>query len=191
MADSGTKPGRRKTPFWQRALPWVAGILLVAGIAAAIQVWVIHPKKAPEVFTKAPVKDVSAVPKSIKLDPAVKTLARDFIQTAVARKNLRHAYSLVGPEIRQDQTLKEWMTGQIAVVPYPADAIDIAPFKIDYSYPREALLEVMLLPKAKAKIRATDFYLGVKKIGTGSKAHWVVVSWVPHVAPMIPNAANG
>ena len=61
MADSGTKPGRRKTPFWQRALPWVAGILLVAGIAAAIQVWVIHPKKAPEVFTKAPVKDVSAV----------------------------------------------------------------------------------------------------------------------------------
>ena len=45
------------------------------------------------------------------------------------------------------------MTGQIAVVPYPADAIDVAPFKIDYSYPREALLEVMLLPKATAKIR--------------------------------------
>ncbi len=49
----------------------------------------------------------------------------------------------------------------------------------------------MLLPKAKAKIRPTDFYLGAKKVGTGSKAHWVVTSWVPHVAPMIPSADAG
>ena len=125
----------------------------------------------------------------MKLDPAVKTLARDFILTAVARKNLRHAYTLVGPEIKQGQTLKQWMTGNIAVVPYPADAIDVAPFRIDYSYPREALIEVMLLPKAKAKIRATDFYLGVKKVGKGSNAHWVVTSWVPHVSPMVPSDA--
>ena len=27
------------------------------------------------------------------------------------------------------------MTGNIAVVPYPADAIDFAPYKIDFSYP--------------------------------------------------------
>ncbi len=115
------------------------------------------------------------------------TLARDFIETAVARKNLRHAYTLVGPEIRNGQTLKQWMTGNIAVVPYPADAIDVAPFKIDYSYPREALLEVMLLPKATAKIRPTDFFLGTKKVGTGPNAHWVVTSWVPHVSPMVPS----
>ena len=157
-----------------------------------IQKWAIHGTKKVQVFTKAPVKDVSKVPKSVKLDPAVKTLARDFIETAVARKNLAHAYTLVGQDIKQGQTLKQWMTGNIAVVPYPADAIDVAPFRIDYAYPREALIEVMLLPKAKAKIRATDFYLGVKKIGTGAKAHWVVTSWVPHVSPMVPsdNANN-
>ena len=190
VANSGTKPGRRKTPFWQRALPWVAGLVLVAGVAVAIQTWVIHPAKKAEVFSKAPVKDVSGTPKTVKLDPAVKQLARNFIESAVARKDLRQAYNLVGPEIKQGQTLKEWMTGNIAVVPYPADAIDFAPFRIDYSYPRQALLEVMLLPKAKYKIRPTDFYLGVNKVGTGAKAHWVVNSWVPHVAPMIPNAQN-
>ncbi len=78
------------------------------------------------------------------------------------------------------------MTGNIAVVPYPADDIDVAPFRIDYSYAREALIEVMLLPKAKAKIRATDFYLSARKVGKGSNAHWVVTSWVPHVSPMVP-----
>jgi hypothetical protein len=192
VANSGTKPGRRKTPFWQRALPWVAGILLVAGIATAIQKWAYHPAKNVQLFTKAPVKDVSGVPKSIKLDPAVKTLARDFIATAVARRNLRHAYTIVGPELKQGQTMKQWLTGNIAVVPYPAAAIDVAPFRVDYAYPREALIEVMLLPKATAKIRATDFYLGAKKVGSGAKAHWVVTSWVPHVSPMVPSDnANG
>ena len=69
VANSGTKPGRRKTPFWQRALPWVAGIILLAGIAAAIQAWAYHPAKKAEVFPKAPVKDVSGVPKSVEARP--------------------------------------------------------------------------------------------------------------------------
>jgi len=192
VANSGTKPGRRKTPFWQRALPWAAAILLLAGIVAALQAWAYHPSKSAETFSKAPVKDVSKLPKSGKLDPAVKTLARDFITSAVARKNLAHAYNLVGPEIKQGQTLKQWMSGNIAVVPYPAADIAVAPFRIDYAYPREALIEVMLLPKASAKIRATDFYLGARKVGQGPTAHWVVTSWVPHVSPMVPsdNANN-
>jgi len=187
VADSGTKPGRRKTPFWQRALPWVAAILLVAGVAAAIQKWAYHPAKKVQVFTKAPVVDNSVTPKSVKLAPGVRAVARDFIQTAVARRNLAHAYTIVGQEIKQGQTLKQWMTGNIAVVPYPAGDILAAPFRIDYSYPKEALLEVMLLPKATAKIRPTDFYLGLKKVGTGAKAHWVVTSWSPHVSPMVPS----
>jgi hypothetical protein len=192
VANSGTKPGRRKTPLWQRALPWVAGVVLLVGVIAAIQAYAYHADKKIETFTKQPVKDVSQVPKSTKLDPAVKTLARQFIESAVARKNLAHAYTLVGPEIKQGLTLKQWMKGDIAVVPYPADDIEVAPFRVDYAYPREALIEVMLLPKATAKIRPTDFYMGAKKVGTGAKAHWVVTSWVPHVAPMVPsdNANN-
>jgi len=192
VANSGTKPGRRKTPFWRRAIPWVAGLVLFVGIVAVIQTYAYHATKKVEVFTNQPVKDVSQVPKSTKLDPAVKTLARDFIETAVARKDLAHAYTIVGQEIKQGQTLKQWMTGNIAVVPYPANDIEVAPFRVDYSYKRSALIEVMLLPKANAKIRPTDFYMGAKKVGTGAKARWVVTSWVPHVSPMVPsdNANN-
>ncbi len=186
MANS--KPARRPdTPWWHYVLPVVAGILLIVGIAAAVQRWAFHPSKNAQVFTKAPVVDNSGTPKSVKLEPAVKDLARDFIKTAVARRNLAHAFTLVGPQIKQGQTLKQWMTGNIAVIPYPANDIAFAPFRIDYSYPREALLEVMLLPKPNAKIRPTDFYLGVNKVGTGAKAHWVVTSWSPHVSPMVPS----
>ncbi len=191
MANS--KPARRRdTPWWQYALPWVAAILLIVGVAAAVQRWAFHPSKNAQVFSKAAVQDNSATPKSVKLEPAVRAVARDFIRTAVARQNLAHAYTIVGPQLREGQTLKQWMTGNIAVIPYPADDIAFAPFRVDYSYPKEALLEVMLLPKAKAKIRPTDFYLGVNKVGTGAKAHWVVTSWSPHVSPMVPtdNASN-
>ena len=69
MANSGTKPGRRKTPFWQRALPWAAGIILLAGIVAAIQAWAYHPAKKVEVFSKAPIKDVSHAAEERKARP--------------------------------------------------------------------------------------------------------------------------
>jgi len=191
VAETTSKPSRRKTPFWQRALPWVAGIVLVVGIAAGLQAWAFHPKKKAQVFNNSPVKDVSKVDKTVPLDPAARQVAKEFILTAVARTNLRRAYVLAGPEIKQGQTLKQWLTGNIAVVPYPADAIQAAPFKIDFSHKNHALIEVILLPKANATIRSTDFYLGMDKIGTGAAAHWVVNSWVPHVAPMIPSDSTG
>jgi len=77
------------------------------------------------------VKDVSKVPSSKKLDPQAKRAAQEFILTAVARKNLRKAYGLAGPQIKQGQSLKEWMTGNIAVVPYPVNELKLAPMKID------------------------------------------------------------
>jgi hypothetical protein len=128
---------------------------------------------------------------TVPLDPAARQVAREFILTAVARTNLRRAYELAGPGIKQGQTLKQWLTGNIAVVPYPANAIQAAPFRIDFSHKNHALIEVILLPKANAKIRPTDFYVGLDKVGAGATAHWVVNSWVPHVSPMIPSASTG
>ena len=191
VADSRSKSGPPKTPFWQRALPWAAGALLVLGIAFAVQAWVIHPSKKAEVFSSGPVKDVSGKEKNVPLDPTARQIAREFILTAVARKNLRRAYDIAGPQLKQGQTLAQWLTGNIAVIPYPADSIEAAPFKINFSHKREALIEVILLPKAGAKIRPTDFYLGLTKLGSGAKAHWVVNSWVPHVAPMVPTDNAG
>jgi hypothetical protein len=179
-----------KKPTWRKALPWAVGVGAVAGGIAALIIFVGntgHSTATP--LSDKPAKDVSQVPKTIKLDPAARRVARDFILTAVARKNLRHAYTLVGPGIKQGQTMKEWMTGNIAVVPYPVDQLDYAPMKIDFSYPNEAMIEIALLPRDGAKIRPQLFMAYLKKIN----GKWVVDAWTPRSSPPVPNgsANNG
>jgi hypothetical protein len=57
------------------------------------------------------------VPATVRLTPGATIVARRFIESAVARKNLAESYSIVTNEIRQGQSLKSWKTGNIAVVP--------------------------------------------------------------------------
>ncbi len=167
----------------QRRIFWVALLVLVAGgVASAIAFTAERGDKTPQnAAPNAPIKDVSKVPKTVKLDPEATAVAREFVLTAVARKNLKRAYSLAGPQIRQGQTLKQWLTGNIAVIPYPIDQLYLAPMKVDYSYPHEALLEVALLPKSGTKIKGQIFAMLLDKVGN----RWVVNSWVPHGKPPV------
>jgi hypothetical protein len=181
-----------KRPGWQKALPWLAGAALVAALIGGL-IWKFgtntgHSYATP--IVNKPAKDVSQVPPTTRLDPAAKTVAKQFILTAVARKNLRAAYVLAGPQIRQGQTLKEWMTGNIAVIPYPLDELAFAPMKVDFSFPREAQIEVALLPKKGAKVRPQLFIADLIKTKAGK---WQVNSWVPRSSPPVPNgsANNG
>jgi hypothetical protein len=111
-------------------------------------------------------------------------VAGRFVLTAVQRRNLPEAWKLVGPAIRQDLTYQEWLTGNIPVVPFLAP-ISLAPIKVDYSTKSYALLEIILLPKGKAK--SEIFSLELIAVGKGDKRHWVVNSWVPRSRPTIPN----
>src|SRR5215471_15677491 len=135
-----------------RYLIWGGSIaVFLAGVIAAVVVFTSQGGQTKQVFSPKPPVDVSKNPKTVKLSADARQVAGRFILTAVARKNLREAYRLVGPGLKQGMSLKEWMTGNIAVVPYPVGDIKLAPFKIDYSYPDHALLEVALLPTAKAQ----------------------------------------
>jgi hypothetical protein len=120
----------------------------------------------------------------VKLPPGARKVARRFIETAVARKNLPEAYNLVTAQIKQGQSLKSWNTGNIAVIPYPVEAVKYAPMKIDFSYPKEAQIQVALLPKTGSGVKAQLFIMDlVKRNGT-----WLVNSWVPRSSPLVPNA---
>ena len=81
---------------------------------------------------------------------------------------------------------REWLTGNIPVVYYPAKAIETATFKVDESYPDEAILEVALLPKDSTKVKPQIFFIGLKKTGT----RWRVNYWVPRAAPAVPSARD-
>jgi hypothetical protein len=176
-------------PGWQKALPWIVAVILVGGAIAAGIIWSNTGKSTDTALTNQPAQDVSKIPPTVKLTPGATKVARQFIRTAVARKNLPEAYTLVTEQIRQGQSLKSWKTGNIAVIPYPVDAIKYAPMKIDFSYPAEAQIQVALLPKQGSSVRAQLFIMDLVK----RNGKWLVNSWVPRSAPIVPNgsANNG
>jgi hypothetical protein len=179
---------RRYARLWRFA-PWIAGVLLVVGIVMTIVTLTSGPSSpASSPATKPPTAPVT--PKSVPLSTAARSVAREFVTTAVARKDLAAAWKISGPNIRGGLTYAEWKTGNIPVIPYPVASVQYgAPFKIDFSYPNEALLEVALLPKPSVKIKPAIFDLLLRLIpGAGGKQHWVVDSWVPHSSTLVPAA---
>jgi hypothetical protein len=170
----------------RRLAPWLAGLVLAGGIIAAIFSFLPNRNPAPQVLSKTtpkgPVKE-----KSVPLAAAARSVARQFVETAVARSDLAAAWKISGPNVRGGLTHAEWLTGSIPVIPYPIKSLATARFKIDYSYRNEALLEVALLPKSGAKIKPQIFYLDLKRVsGSGGKRHWVVDGWVPRSATLVP-----
>jgi hypothetical protein len=188
--DSVFHPEIKHRPGWRKALPWVLGVVVVGALIAGGIIWSNTGHSTATPLTNQPANDVSKVPPTVKLPPNATAVARKFIETAVARKNLGQAYSLVTQEILQGQSKKDWMTGNIAVIPYPVDAIEYAPMKIDFSYPKEAQIEVALLPKKGAKgVQSQLFVMDLVKRGD----NWLVNGWVPRSSPPVPNgsANNG
>jgi hypothetical protein len=176
-----------QSPRFQRRLFVVAMVVLAAGILALASVEIGNRGDVKPVARQGvAVHDLSKVPGSKKLDPKAKRAAQEFILTAVARKNLRKAYGIAGPQIRQGQSLKEWLTGNIAVVPYPVDELKLAPMKIDYSYAKEAAVEIALLPRDGADVKPLIFYMDLIK----QNGRWLVNSWVPRSAPQVPLTPN-
>lgn len=176
-----------RKPGWQKALPWVVVVLVVGAVIGVIAVKYAntgHTTATP--LTNRPAVDVSKVPRTVKLPSGATKVARRFIETAVARRNLGAAYTIVTEEIRQGQSLKSWNTGNIAVIPYPVVDVKYAPMKIDFSYPAESQIEIALLPKANTKVRGQLFIMDLVK----RNGKWLVNSWVPRSSPAVPNGAS-
>lgn len=169
----------------RRRLAWAAGGLAL--IAAIVGVLVLGPNTnpAPEHLSGRPAQQPERLVKAPLAEDARRVAVR-FIQTAVARKNLDEAWTLVGPNLRGGLTKKAWTSGENPVVPYPVDKLDVAPYKVDASYTRSALLEVALLPRKGAGVRAQVFFLELKKLGSGPASRWVVDNWVPRAAAVVP-----
>jgi len=184
--DSVFHPEIKHRPGWQKALPWVVAVLAVGAAIAGGIIWSNTGHSTATPLTNIPADDRSQVPPTVKLTPGATVVARTFIRTAVARKNLPAAYGIVTEEIRQGQSLKSWKTGNIAVIPYPVDAVKYAPMKIDFSYPNEAQIEVALLPKTGSKVKGQLFLMDLVK----RDGKWLVNSWVPRSVAPVPNGSQ-
>ena len=168
---------------------WGSGLVFCAGVVAVLVVYL--GGSGGDKTAAAPLSTEPAVTneqqQNVKLDPDARRVAGRFILTAVAREDLAEAYELTHAELRQGLTKEQWLTGNIPVQYYPADAIDTAAFKIDESYPTEAVLEVALIPKEGETVKPQIFFVGLKKSGD----RWQVYYWAPRAAAAIPVTGGG
>jgi hypothetical protein len=172
-------PFWRRQQFWRIALPVAAALAVIVALLVILQVSVGSNGSPNAVTGWGVTYPTPKPPKTVKLDPEVQRTATKFIKTAVARKNLDVAYRISGPHVREGMTLKQFLTGAIAVVPYKVTSKTSASMKIDKSYATIAQLEMYLVTPGH---RGRDFYVDmVKKNGK-----WFVDGWVPRGTPPIP-----
>jgi hypothetical protein len=157
----------------QRWAPWIAAAVLVAGIVTFG-------------VTKLSDSSPAAAPphRAAPVTADERNVAREFIDTAVARKNLARAWEIVAPELKQDLTLEEWKTGTIPVVPYPVDQ-SVAQLKLVSSFTDTVRFHVNFLPRTGAKAKAASFQLDLRKID----GKWLASSWLPNAVVVPPKGA--
>jgi hypothetical protein len=171
---------------FNRALPWLAGLVLVLGVAIYFQSRT-ETGRAPQVFEAGEVQDRSRTPRSVPMPAAARRAAVTFLRTAVAREDLATAWTVAGPNVRGGQSREEWLK-EIGVVPYPGESMDKAPIRVDWSYPRNVGLSIALLPKRGSGEKPQVFQMELRRLGAAKR--WVVDSWVPYAPPVVRDSLN-
>jgi hypothetical protein len=168
------------------ALVFVAG-----GIAFLIAYYgntskVTHPNTRPG----TPV-DASKNPPSVPVPKTARYVAGQYIVATMTRDNLALSWTLTHPDLKKGYTRKEWLTGNIPVQYYPADAVGAASFRVQYSHPNDVLLDVYVFSKDK-KVKTQSFFIELKPVGTGAAKKWRVSYVAPSSgAVTVPSADSG
>lgn len=192
-----------------RLAPWVSGLILIAGVVAFLVVKLgdngfgtdktAPPTSAVQSKPKPAAKSKSAVPTASPTSPGARTrqaaarfdadargVAGKFILTAVQRKHLARAWPITGPALREGTTYKQWLTGNIAVIPF-LPPIAAAKFSVRSADAKNADIGVAIIPK-NSKIKAQFFNMQLVKLGRGAKSHWVVNDWSAQYKTAVPVA---
>ena len=183
------------SPRAQRRLLIGSSIVFAAGVIAFVSiVWLRGTSNAFVGTLSTTPATLIKKEKAVKPSPAAFKVARKFIETAVLRHNVDASWSLVHVDLKGRMTRKEWDTGNIPVVDYPANNAKTASFQVDYSYQTEMLLEVNLVakPGSGPGVRPNlDFFLGLKRAHGKANGRWLVNYWEPHWRPPVPLANAG
>lgn len=190
--SSGMTGGFLGSPRRQRQLFWGSVVVLLAGVGVFLALVVFRgtPNAFTDTFSNQPAQ-LYHPDKKVPISREQLALARRFILTAVARKDLDQAYNFTHPDLRGGLTRAQWDKGNIPVVYYQARNAKTAAFTVDYSYKTQALLEVDLTAKAHTETRPELlFFLGLKREGGKPTGRWLVNYWEPHWRPPVPQAPN-
>jgi hypothetical protein len=171
---------------FSKLLPWIAASVLAIGLIVFLATYFGNTADSKETFSNEPAQTPQVV-KQVPLERAAREVAGKFILTAVARENLDQAWPLVTANVKGGLTLKEWMTGNIPVVPMGVPIDKVAITKIIYSHRKNAEINMVILPKPnKEGVKAQLYVMDLVKVGKGANARWLIDYFQPHGSPGVP-----
>jgi hypothetical protein len=122
----------------------------------------VEPKRAP--FTAAKRR-------------AVRPVLKKFIETAVARQDVAAAWDIAAPNLKEGVSRKQWNSGDIPVVPYPAANRGLGTWSyVEYSYTDTVALEVFVFPQPGSGYSAMTADVELVRDRQG---RWLVDYWLP------------
>lgn len=188
-SSSTVNDGFFASPRNQRRLLWLSGGVFGIGLIVFISVFVLRGSPGPS----SPISTVPAqtAPKQVKAppDPQAFKVARKFIETAVLRKNLDAAYPIVNSEIKGGLSKKQWETGNIPVIGYPAGNSKTAAFQVLWSYKTQLMTVVDLVAKKGSHVRPhLPFFLGLVRAHNKPNGKWLVNYFEADWSPPVPSA---
>ena len=161
----------------------------VAGVVAAVAVAIVAlPKRAKQNESLRPagrVATVATVDRSMRMTAARKKAVDDlldaFVPAAIERRNPLRALPLVTRAFRAGVTRREWARGALPVTPYYARGDHFHGWTLNYSYPREISVDLLLHPSRKETLGALAITTVFKQV----RGRWLIDSIVP-VASFAP-----
>jgi hypothetical protein len=163
------------SPRRRRRLGWI-GLAAVA-VSSAVAVVALAPggKQLPPDRLSAGVETPQE--REVQLTPAmrrgiVRTLER-FVPAAVARENTALAWELAGPGLRAGSTRREWLRGDLPVVPFPVEQKRYDSWQVAYAYRDRVAFDLMLMPTKESRRGPLAVSIDVVR----QKQRWLVDSW--------------
>ena len=153
--------------FLDRWALWIGVAVLVAGVAAYAATRFVSTGSSSPAASSTSTQAGPADAQSL-------AVAKEFVATAVARKNLVEAWNLAAPVMRQNLTLAQWKTGTIPVQPYPVAKAAVQ-YTVASSHPDSASYRVTFTTPPGSPTAAGDFMIGLDH----SSGKWLVSSWSP------------
>lgn len=184
--------GKLSSPRAQRRIMLGSGTIFVVGLVVFLTL-VVFPGSSSihSPISNTPAQHVKPLVPAKPTKDAYK-VARTFLETAVLRKNLDAAYSLVGPEIKGGMTRAEWDKGNIPVIPYPAQNAKTTHFNVVWSYKTQLVFTVDLVAQPGARVRPhLAFWIGLRRAHGKPNGHWLVNYFQAYWTPPVPYGGNG
>lgn len=163
---------------WRRRLVW-STILALAVPLVFVAIHYSNPGDPGD--ANGPEVADYVQPKKSPFTAAEKRLVRrsltEFITAGVSGENPAQAWNVSAPSLKQGTTRKEWLRGEMPIVPYPAADRGLGTWSfVQYSYTNSVGLEVFLFPKPGSGYSAMTADVELVKQRDG---RWLVDYWMP------------